>query len=181
MATPIERWCRSCGGRIEALPGPADPVECPYCRVRAPLGGAIAQGVRGLLIRNRKLWFILPAVLLLLLVGVGFWYRRFLLSGLDLVGEATGGRTSALLAVAAIVLVIAGLLIWMLLPFFLYFGLKDLRRRTAELAHTTRLCAHHLAQARAERQEVLRPSPPAQPQVPASATDLRSPGRAESP
>src|SRR5690242_13009016 len=159
MATPVERWCRSCGGRIEASPDSAGPLECPYCGVRAPLGGALDPTGRAATLRSRAIWLILAAVGVLLIIGFGLWYRRFLLSGLDLVAEATGGRTSALLAVVAIVLLAAGLLVWMLLPFFVYLGLRDLRRRTAELARTTRLCAHHLARANAQGQMAGAPTP----------------------
>ena len=158
MATPLECWCRSCGSRIEASPGHADPLECPYCGVGTPLAPT-GLGRRAWLCRNRVVWLVVAAVGLFLPIAFGFWYRRFVLSGLDLVAEATGGRTSALLTLAGAFLLVVALLAWMLLPFVVYFGLKDLRRRTALLERTTRLCAHHLARASADRQQAKARSP----------------------
>ena len=95
---------------------------------------------------KRLSWGGIAALLLLLLLLVlGCIYRHHLVAGLDLVGEATGGRTSAALCVALAVLVLVGLIIWMLFPLFVYLGLRDLSRRTAELDQTMKLCAQHLA------------------------------------
>jgi hypothetical protein len=161
MRKTTEHWCRSCGGRIERSPGSADPLACPYCGAGDPLATADA-GPQGLLARNRSIWLIITAVALVLFIALGFWYRRFLLSGWDLVAEATGGRTSALLAIVGILLALGWLLVWMLLPFFVYFGLKDLKRRMGQLDRTTRLCTHHLARASAAQappEKARRPAP----------------------
>src|SRR5436190_3261306 len=87
------------------------------------------------------MWLALAAVAVLMLV-----YRRFLLSGLDLVAEATGSRWTAVLSLALGLLVLSSVLAWMLLPFFIYFGVRDLRRHAAELERATNLCARHLSQ-----------------------------------
>lgn len=149
MAKPLEHWCRNCGGRIETQTGHPGPAECPYCGAEAPLRDA--EPGRQSHPRKRAVWLSIAVVVVLLLVVFGYAYRRFLLSGLDIVAEATGGRKSALLSLALALLALAWILVWMLLPFLVYFGLRDLRRRTAELDRTTRLCAHHLARASAER------------------------------
>ena len=57
-----------------------------------------------------------------------------------------------------------GEVVWMLFPIFVYVGLKDLRRRTAELDRTTKLCAHHLARAAADRDAAKIDDAPAQPE-----------------
>ncbi len=98
---------------------------------------------------KRAVWIATAAVLAVLIV-LGFLYRRFLLSGLDLVAEGTGSRTSAALCLALAFLVLAWLLVWLLFPLFVYFGLRDLRRRTAELDRTMKLCAQHLARTKSE-------------------------------
>jgi hypothetical protein len=98
---------------------------------------------------KRAVWIASAAVLALLLV-LGFFFRHFLLSGLDLVAEGTGSRTSAALCLVGALLVLALLLVWLLFPIFMYFGLRDLRRRTAELDRTMKLCAQRLTRANAE-------------------------------
>jgi|SRR5579864_8984178 len=98
---------------------------------------------------KRRIWITAAAILAVLIV-VGIFYRRFLLSGLDLVAEATGSRTSAALCLALALLVLVWLLVWLLFPVFVYFGLRDLRRRTAELDRTMKLCVPRLTQNPAE-------------------------------
>jgi len=102
--------------------------------------------------RGRAIWLVLAAVGVLALLVLGILYRRHLLSGVDLVAEVTGGRMSALLSLALGLLVLAWIFVWLLFPIFVYFGLRDLRRRTADLERTTELCARHLAQLTAEQQ-----------------------------
>ena len=98
---------------------------------------------------KRAVWIAIAGVLAVLLV-LGFIYRHYLLSGLDLVAEATGSRTSAALCLALALLALVWLLVWLLFPIFVYFGLRDLRRRTAELDRTMKLCAQHLPPTNAE-------------------------------
>jgi hypothetical protein len=98
---------------------------------------------------GKRVWIASAAVLAALLV-LAFFLRHFLLSALDLVAEGTGSRTSAALCLLGGLLVLALLLVWVLFPIFVYFGLRDLRRRTAELDRTMKLCAQGLARTAAE-------------------------------
>lgn len=108
------------------------------------IGGTSAKGLK-----KRAVWIGTVALVVVLLV-LACIYRRFLLSGLNLVAEGTGSRTSAALCLAGALLALAWLLVWLLFPIFVYFGLRDLRRRTAELDRTMKLCAQHLARTTAE-------------------------------
>jgi hypothetical protein len=135
---------------------------------KAPRGGPEASRTakalsRGLGTRKNASWIALAVVAVLLLV-----YRRFLLSGLDLVAEATGSRWTALLSLTLGLLALSSVLAWMFLPVFIYFGLRDLRRHAAELERATNLCAHHLSQLAADRREL---SPPRLPGLPRSASE----------
>ena len=118
---------------------------------------------RRLCTRTIAMALALAAVAVLLLV-----YRRFLLSGLDLVAEATGNRWTAVLSLALGLLVLSSVLAWMFLPFFIYFGLRDLRRHADELERATNLCARHLSQLAADRPEL---SPPRIPGLPRSTSE----------
>jgi hypothetical protein len=113
--------------------------------------------------RKNAIWLALAAVAVLLLV-----YRRFLLSGLDLVAEATGNRWTAVLSLALGLLVLSSVLAWMCLPIVIYFGLRDLRRHAAELERATNLCARHLSQLADDRPEL---SPPRIPALPRSTPE----------
>jgi hypothetical protein len=108
------------------------------------------------------MWLVICLLAALVLAILGYAYRRFLLSGLDLIAEGTGGRKTALLCVVLGLVALIWLLIWMLFPIFLFFGLRDIRRRTAELDRTTRLCARHLAQLSANHQAPQVPNSPDQ-------------------
>jgi uncharacterized Tic20 family protein len=112
--------------------------------------------------RKRAVCLTLAALLVLILLVLGYFYRRFLLSGLDLAAEATGSRMTAVLCLALGLLALLWLFIWMLFPIIVYVGLKDLRRRTAELDRTTKLCAQHLARATADRDAAKIDEAPAQ-------------------
>lgn len=90
-------------------------------------------------------WLVLSALVLLTMALLAWIFRPFLLSGLDLIAEATGSRASALAVTAVGLLALIWIFIWMLFPIFVYFGLRDLRRRTAALDATTRMCARYLA------------------------------------
>jgi hypothetical protein len=118
---------------------------------------------RRLCTRKNAIWLALAAVAVLLLI-----YRRFLLSGLDLVAEATGSRWTAVLSLALGLLVLSSVLAWMFLPFFIYFGVRDLRRHAAELERATKLCARHLSQLAADPSEL---SPPRISGLPNSTTE----------
>ena len=103
------------------------------------------------------------AAVMLLLV---FFYRRFLLSGLGLVAEATGGRTSAALCLLLGLLALVWLLVWLLFPLFVYLGMRDLRQRTVELDRTMKLCAQHLTRIAADSPAAEREDMPRQRQGP---------------
>jgi hypothetical protein len=109
---------------------------------------------------HRRMIWVITLLSVLVLVVLGYVYRRFLLSGLDLVAEGTGGRSTAILCLALGLVALTLIAIWLLLPIFLFFGFRDLRRRTAELDRTTRLCARHLAQLAANDQAPATPVAP---------------------
>jgi hypothetical protein len=117
---------------------------------------------------GKRAVLIALAVLVAAMLLLVFLYRRFLLSGLDLVGEATGGRTSAALCLLLGLLVLIWLLVWLLFPLFVYLGMRDLRRRTAELDQTMKLCAQHLTRIAARTPAVEREDTPGQEQGPGS-------------
>jgi hypothetical protein len=95
---------------------------------------------------------VLTGIVLLALVVLGCIYRGHVLSALDFIAEATGGRTTAALAVLGGLLVVLWLFFWLLLPILVWFGLRDLRHRTAELDESLRVCLRHLAQLAEERE-----------------------------
>lgn len=93
---------------------------------------------------RRKRTVVFTAAVAVALFAVGFFYRRFILSGLDLVAAGTGGRTSAALCLLLALLVLAWLLVWLSFPLFVFFGLRALSRRTAELDRTLKSCVQQL-------------------------------------
>jgi hypothetical protein len=101
--------------------------------------------------RKHLAWLTAIAAALMAILVLGFIYRRFLLSGLDLIAQGTGSRKTALLAVLGLLLVIGWLLVWLLFPLIVYLGLRDLRRRTTDLDQTTRACLDQLARLTAAR------------------------------
>jgi hypothetical protein len=115
--------------------------------------------------RKRAIWVALAALVALMLV-LGCFYRRFLLSGLDLVAEATGGRMSAALCLLLGLLALVWLFVWLLFPLFVYLGMRDLRRRAVELDRTMKLCAQHLARIAAGTPVAEREDTPAQQRGP---------------
>jgi hypothetical protein len=118
---------------------------------------AMAASRRGSSLKNRKVWLSIAAVAILSLVVLGFLFRRFILSGLDLAAEAMGSRTIALITLGFALLALVFVIIWMLFPIFVYLGLRDLGRRAAELDVTARLLAAHVGHIVAHR------APPATP------------------
>ena len=97
--------------------------------------------------KTKQMIRLAVAILAVLTLGfLSYWFRGHLTSGFGFVAEATGGRTAAALSLALILFILVCAFFWMIFPIVVYFGLKDLRRRTAELDQTSRLCVHHLAQ-----------------------------------
>src|ERR1700690_1893664 len=88
--------------------------------------------------KTRAVWLAVVGLVASVVLAVGYHYRHFLLSGFDLAAEDTGRRMTALLCLALVLLALAWMFVWMLFPIFVYFGMKDLRRRTAELDRTTK-------------------------------------------
>ena len=88
----------------------------------------------------------LALLAVLTLIFLGYWFRGHISSGFGFVAEATGGRTAAVLSLVLILFILVCAFFWMILPIIVFFGLRDLRRRTAELDQTSRLCVRHLAQ-----------------------------------
>jgi hypothetical protein len=133
------------------------PIESANAEAPAPIPPVMASGP-GFRRSKRTIWLALAAMALIAL-GIFAWFdRRFLLAGLDIVAEATGSRTTALLALSLGFLVLVWILVWMLFPIFVYLALRDLRRRTAALDLNTRLCASQLAQLTEERHGSRSPS-----------------------
>jgi hypothetical protein len=106
--------------------------------------------------RNRRLpeqkWVVRGMVVIVLLLGIGalgYVFRGHVLSGLDLVAEATGGRGIALGVIVVSLIALACAFLWMLFPLILYLGLRDLRHRTTELNETIKGCVGHLAAVKA--------------------------------
>lgn len=151
MPTPLIGGCPHCRARLDLPANPAEPmVACPACGRQVAWRSALASG-RQFPRNGWKLWGAVTGIILLALVITGYIYRGHVLSALDFVGDVTGGRTTAALTFLGALLILVWLVFWLLFPFAVYFGLRDLRRRTAELDETTRLCVRHLAQLTAER------------------------------
>jgi hypothetical protein len=125
-------------------------LQCPHCHktVMVPWPESRWERARR---RRRAIWLTVSVLLILALASLGYYYRAHVLAGLDLIGEATGGRTTAALSVAGAVLVLAIVLAWVLFPIIVLFGFRELRRHTAELDETTRSCVTQLAQLATDR------------------------------
>jgi hypothetical protein len=138
-------WCPRCRAEIEIPDGYPAHVTCPNCDAEVAPGAAVnfRQESR---MRRRRVWSIVAGLALLTLVFFSYWYRSYLFSGFGLVVEATGGRTLAVLSLALALFVLVCFFFWMIFPMLVYFGLRDIRRRTAKLDQTTRLCLRHIAQ-----------------------------------
>jgi hypothetical protein len=79
---------------------------------------------------HRKFWASLLVAGLAVLLALGFRYRGHVSSAFGWISEETGGPVMALLAMVLAVCVAAYALFCFVLPFLIYFGLKDLRART---------------------------------------------------
>lgn len=149
LPSATKGWCPYCRTELKVPDGHADPIMiCPMCGHKVALR---ASRIFRENTRNRKAWWA-SVLLLLLTIGVlGYYYRGHITSGFGFLAGTTGGNKSAALSLAFAVLIIVCVFFWMIFPILVWCGLKDLRRRTAELDQTTRLCVHHLAQLSAQQ------------------------------
>jgi hypothetical protein len=86
--------------------------------------------------KHWKIWLSASLVGLLIFVYLGYRYRGHVSSAFGWISEETGGDT---MAVLVIVLALVGLVyafFCLIFPIIVYFGLRDLRRRTAEIEKT---------------------------------------------
>jgi hypothetical protein len=114
---------------------------CPHCRAEIEILDADpAPG------RNWRIWAIVGGVIALTLAWLGYRFRGHLSSAFGSLADATGGKTIAVLCLALAVFVLVCIFFWMVFPILIYFGLKDLRRRTARLDQTTQVFVQQLAQ-----------------------------------
>jgi hypothetical protein len=149
-------WCPYCRSQIEIPQAQAHPViPCPGCARMVAVCAAVDFRPPSRR-RNRVICLVVAILAVLTLSFLGYWFRGHLSSGFGFVADATGGKTTAALSLALILFILVCAFFWMIFPIVVYFGLKDLRRRTAELDQTSRLCVRHLAQL-AVNQEVSKP------------------------
>ena len=101
------------------------------------------------LTRVWKVRLIVAGLVLLALGLAAYSFRGHLTSAFGFITEATGSKTNAVLslvvALCVLVCLVTCLFAWLVFPIIVFFGLKDLRRRTAELDRTTRLLADLVA------------------------------------
>ncbi|MFO1501909.1 MAG: hypothetical protein U1G07_26625 [Verrucomicrobiota bacterium] len=148
MPTPLKGWCVHCRTVFEfpeARHGLV--VECPACGGEMMQRAALDYRERSMQSRL-KLWLGSIAVAALLLAGLTYLLWARLRAAFDLLVEATGSAGAAWACVAAGLLALACILLWVLFPVLVYFGLRNLSRRAAELEQTTKICARHLARLR---------------------------------
>lgn len=92
--------------------------------------------------RSSHRW-ILPLLVFVLVIAalayLGYRYRGHVLSAFGYVTDATGSKTNAALTVALALAILICLFFWFIFPIVVYLGLRDLRRRTAELDETIQL------------------------------------------
>lgn len=93
---------------------------------------------------KQVVWLVITTIALLSLITLGFCHRGHVLSLVEIVAEGTGGKTTAVLSLALGLVILVCLILWLLLPIILYFTLKNLGRRTAELQQSVKDCLPHL-------------------------------------
>lgn len=80
-----------------------------------------------------KFRLIVPAVGLLALCILAYWFRGHLFSAFGWLTELTGNKTLAVLCAVLMVFLAGCAFFWLIFPIIVLFGLWDLRRRTAAL------------------------------------------------
>jgi hypothetical protein len=145
MPRLIHGWCVHCRGGLKVpLKDDGSMVGCPHCGREMSIAAATDYR-RGVRRRNGWLWLSLAAVILLALGALVYWYRTPVLAGYDILLEETGSHAAAMVALVVSLALLVWAALWILLPIVFYIGLRDLRRRTADLDETMKLCARHLA------------------------------------
>jgi hypothetical protein len=89
------------------------------------------------LIRSWKAWLSALGLICLALAYFGYRYRGHVFSAFGWISEETGGKTMAVLTIALTLCALIYALFCLLFPIIVCFGLRDLRRRTAEIEQTT--------------------------------------------
>ena len=154
--------CPHCRNPLESPSIPlSKTVQCPACARTADLSVALEAFRRSRRAR-RWVWSTLAAAAVLAGSAFAYRFRTPLGQGFDYLVDQSGSKTAAILSLAVALFITVAVLIWILSPLILFFGLRDLRRRTAELDETTRVCARHLARLTA-------PPPPEKETLPLQA------------
>lgn len=157
MTSPLKSQVPSGENRLETAadhPGPA--IECPHCGRVVSIRTAVATR-QSFLSKKRKIWLAVGVACLMCLVVLAYLWRRFIFSGLDLVAEATGNRTTAFIAVVFTLFAFISVLLWMLLPLFVCLGLRKLSHRMDQLDRTVFLCSGETDRLTMDREASARP------------------------
>lgn len=102
------------------------PLRCPHCHAEFFDPSEVSGAGRW---RRWRGGLLVGALVLLGILLAAYRYQGQLVTLLDLANDATGSTTLSLTALALILLVVAGLAAWFLLPFLLAWAYLDLRRR----------------------------------------------------
>jgi len=92
----------------------------------------------------RKYWKVylgLCVLGLLFLAYFGYRHRGHVSSAFSWISEETGGKTMAVLTIALTLCALVYALFCFIFPILVYLGVRDLRRRTAEMEQTIQMCA----------------------------------------
>lgn len=95
---------------------------------------------------KRTLGIAVTLIAIAALGALAYVYRERLNLGLTFLIDETGSKTAAAAFVVLALFAVVCLVLWMVFPFLVFVGLKDLRRRTSDLDQSTKLCAQHLAE-----------------------------------
>lgn len=96
---------------------------------------------------SRNVWMARLMVAGLVLVVLSYFayrYRGHLSSAFGWLAQETGGKTLAILVIGLGLWILVCGIFWLIFPILVYFGLKDLRRRTAQLDQTLQMYGRNL-------------------------------------
>lgn len=130
--------CHWCHGHIEHdAEGVGVWVACPHCSKQTMLLGDEAPK------SNKRRLKRIGAILALavLAVPVGFFLYQSLIHYGPQIGMRAAGALGAVCALAVVVFVTAWIVLWLFLPFVVYFGLRDIlaELRKANAKHVSQL------------------------------------------